>query len=131
MSASQVAEALYAAHKSRATGRLTLHAGGRESALWLREGDLVGAKLGFGYQTPAQALFQNGLLGVDALDALWARGGAAAPDEELLEDSGLKPAVVHEQQVLAQVRRLSELAERADFEAEVVEAAGGFAPIAG
>ncbi|MFP2963101.1 molecular chaperone DnaJ, partial [Myxococcus sp. 1LA] len=130
MTPSQAAEALYSAHKSRATGRLTLSSGGRESRLWLREGDLVRTQLGFGYQSPAQALLQSGMLGAEALDALWARGGAGAPDEETLEEFGLVPDVVAEQQVLAHVRRLSALAERAAFEPETVEAEA-FRPIAG
>ena len=57
---SLVADALYSAHKSRATGQLTLHAGGRESRLFLQEGNLVGTQLGFGFQSPAQALLQSG-----------------------------------------------------------------------
>ncbi|TQF08427.1 hypothetical protein FJV41_49985, partial [Myxococcus llanfairpwllgwyngyllgogerychwyrndrobwllllantysiliogogogochensis] len=126
---SQAAEALYSAHKSRATGWLTLSAGGRESRLMLREGDLVGTRLGFGYQSPAQALLQSGLLSAEALDALWARGGAGAADEELLEEHGLERDAVVEQQVLAHVRRLSELAERAAFEPGSVEAE--FEPISG
>ncbi len=129
MTPSQAAEALYSAHKSRATGRLTLCAGGRESRLLLREGNLVGTQLGFGYQNPAQALLQSGMLGAEALDALWARGGTGAPDEELLEEYGLEPDVVAEQQVLAHVRRLSALAERAEFEPGTVEE--DFRPIAG
>jgi hypothetical protein len=60
MPPSQVAETLYSAHKSRSTGRLTLHAGGREALLFLQGGDLVGTRLGFGFQTPVQALMQAG-----------------------------------------------------------------------
>lgn len=130
MTPSQAAEALYSAHKSRATGRLTLSSGGRESRLWLREGNLVGTQLGFGFQSPAQALLQSGLLDAEALDTLWARGGAGAPDEETLEAFDLVPEVVAEQQVLAHVRRLSALAEQAAFEPGTVEAEG-FEPIAG
>src|SRR5687768_9486735 len=111
MPPSQVAETLYSAHKSRATGRLTLHAGGREALLFLQEGDLVGTQLGFGYQTPVQALLQAGRIHAEMLDALWARESAGTPDEDLLDEFGMTPEAVAEQQVLAEVRRLSVLAE--------------------
>ena len=129
MPPSQVAETLYSAHKSRATGRLLLHAGGREALLFLQGGDLVGTRLGFGFQTPVQALVQTGRVRAELLDALWARNSAGTPDEDLLEELGLAPEAVAEQQVLAQVRRLSELAERAAFEEGGVEEM--FRPIAG
>src|SRR5690349_530793 len=116
MPPSQVAETLYSAHKSRSTGRLTLQAGGREALLFLQGGDLVGTRLGFGFQTPVQALMQAGRIRAGLLDALWARESAGSPDEELLEELGLAPDVVAEQKVLAEVRRLSQLAERAAFE---------------
>src|SRR4051812_27437172 len=112
MESSQVVEALWAAHKARATGALTVHAGGRESRLWLRAGDLVGAQLGFGFQGSVQTLMQAGKLTAEQLDALWserAEGGADRVDTEA-------PGML-ELKVLAQVRRLSELAETASFEA--------------
>ena len=129
MPASQVAETLYSAHKSRATGRLTLSAGGRQSLLFLQEGDLVGTRLGFGFQTPVQSLLQAGRIPAGLLDALWARDSAGAPDEDLLEELGLESPRVAEQQVLAEVRRLSALAEHASFEEDGVEEM--FQPIAG
>ena len=68
------AEALFRAHHDRSTGWLTLVCGGREAKLYLQHGDLVGARLGFGYQTAAQALLAAGELVPPALDLLWSRG---------------------------------------------------------
>ena len=51
MPASQVAEALYLAHKFKATGALNLKANGRQSQLLLQQGDIVGAKMASGGAT--------------------------------------------------------------------------------
>ncbi|HET9450519.1 MAG TPA: molecular chaperone DnaJ, partial [Aggregicoccus sp.] len=125
MPSSQVAEALYAVHKSRATGALTLRAAGREARLLVRDGDLVGAQLGFGHQCVAQALLQAGQLSSLQLDALWARGSAGSADEELLEQLAVTADEIAQAQALAHVRRLSRLAEHAEFEPGEVERAFG------
>ena len=71
------AEALFRAHHDRSTGWLTLVCGGREAKLYLQHGDLVGARLGFGHQTAAQALLAAGELVPPALDLLWSRASWA------------------------------------------------------
>jgi len=47
---SQVAAALYRAHKGKFTGHLNLTAGALTSQLSVVEGDVVGARLGFGQE---------------------------------------------------------------------------------
>ena len=78
---SPVAEALFNAHKERASGWMTLTFWGRESKLLLKEGDLVGAQMGFGHQSVLQGLLQSKKLTLSQLDALWARASnTCSPD---------------------------------------------------
>ena len=106
---SAVAEALLEAHKQRASGWMTLTFWGRESKLLLKEGDVVGAQMGFGHQSALQGLLQSKKLTLSQLDALWARGDAGKADAETLEEVGASPTESAAQQVLAQVRRAEEL----------------------
>jgi len=114
-------EALFRAARDQATGWLTLSAHGAESRLYLQAGDVVGARLGFGYQTLAQALFASGILDAGALDVLWSRGALAPGSAELLEASGGDPGRASELQMLASVRRLATLTAEASFMPALVD----------
>jgi len=114
------AEALFRAHHDRSTGWLTLVCGGREAKLYLQHGDLVGARLGFGHQTPAQALFAAGELVPPALDLLWSRG-ELEDAARLCEAAGVDPTALSDHRALASVRRVSQLAEEASFMPALVE----------
>src|SRR5229473_1444341 len=69
----------------QATGLIKIKTGDRESKLLLERGDLVGADLRFGYQSLAQSLLLEGRIGLEELDALWARGAGNHLDRETLE----------------------------------------------
>jgi curved DNA-binding protein CbpA len=114
------AEALFRAHQDRSTGWLTLVCHGREAKLYLQHGDLVGARLGFGHQTDAQALLAAGLLPLPALDGLWARGELSDP-ARVCEAAGADPGGMAECRALASVRRVTELADEASFMPALVE----------
>src|SRR6516165_10655842 len=114
------AEALFRAHQDRSTGWLTLLCGGREAKLYLQHGDLVGARLGFGHQTAAQALFAAGELVPPALDLLWSRG-ELDDAARLCEAAGVDPTALSDHRALASVRRASQLAEEASFMPALVE----------
>ena len=114
------AEALFRAHQDKSTGWLTLLCGGREAKLYLQHGDLVGARLGFGHQTDAQALLASGALVAPALDLLWSRGQLGDP-ARVCEAAGVDPAVLSETRALASVRRVATLAEEASFMPALVE----------
>jgi|GEM_PF-375457 curved DNA-binding protein CbpA len=114
------AEALFRAHQDRSTGWLTLLCGGREAKLYLQHGDLVGARLGFGHQTEAQALLATGALVPPVLDHLWFRGQLTDP-ARVCEAAGVDPTAVSEGQALASVRRVASLAEEASFMPALVE----------
>jgi tetratricopeptide (TPR) repeat protein len=114
------AEALFRAHHDRSTGWLTLVCGGREAKLYLQHGDLVGARLGFGHQTAAQALFAAGELVPPALDLLWSRG-ELEDAARLCEAAGVDPTALSDHRALASVRRVSQLAEEASFMPALVE----------
>ena len=114
------AEALFRAHHDRSTGWLTLVCGGREAKLYLQHGDLVGARLGFGHQTAAQALFAAGELVPPALDLLWSRG-ELDDAARLCEAAGVDPTALSDHRALASVRRASQLAEEASFMPALVE----------
>jgi curved DNA-binding protein CbpA len=116
-------EALFRAARDRSTGWLTLSAGGAESRLYLQAGDVVGARLGFGYQTLAQALLAAGQLAPAALDALWARGTAGPGSAELLEASATDSTRAAEVQALASVRRLASQSLDASFMPALVDVA--------
>ena len=114
------AEALFRAHQDRSTGWLTLLCGGREAKLYLQHGDLVGARLGFGHQTDAQALLASGALVPPALDLLWFRGQLGDP-ARVCEAAGVDPTALSEARALASVRRVATLAEEASFMPALVE----------
>ncbi|HET9034581.1 MAG TPA: hypothetical protein VFN45_00190, partial [Myxococcaceae bacterium] len=114
------AEALFRAHQDRSTGWLTLLCGGREAKLYLQHGDLVGARLGFGHQTDAQALLATGALVPPALDHLWF-GGQLGDPARVCEAAGVDPTALSEARALASVRRVASLAEEASFMPALVE----------
>ena len=114
------AEALFHAHQDKSTGWLTLLSGGREAKLYVQFGDLVGARLGFGHQTDAQALLAAGALVPPALDLLWSRGHLEDP-ARVHEAAGVDPTSVSELRALATVRRVAMLAEEASFMPALVE----------
>jgi hypothetical protein len=89
------AEALFRAHQDKSTGWLTLLCGGREAKLYVQFGDLVGARLGFGHQTDAQALLAAGALVPPVLDTLWSRGQLADP-ARVHEAAGVDPTSASE-----------------------------------
>ncbi len=114
------AEALFRAHQDKSTGWLTLLCGGREAKLYVQFGDLVGARLGFGHQTDAQALLAAGALVPPVLDTLWSRGQLADP-ARVHEAAGVDPTSASELRALASVRRVALLAEEASFMPALVE----------
>src|SRR5262249_32493270 len=114
------AEALFRAHQDRSTGWLTLLSRGREAKLYVQFGDLVGARLGFGHQTEAQALLAAGALVPPALDLLWARGQLGDP-ARLCEAAGVDPTMASEARAGASVGRVATLAEEASFMPALVE----------
>ena len=114
------AEALFRAHQDRSTGWLTLLCGGREAKLYVQYGDLVGARLGFGHQTEAQALLASGALVPPALDRLWSRG-QLVDLARLCEAAGVDPTGASESRALASVQRVARLAEEASFMPALVE----------
>ena len=114
------AEALFRAHQDKSTGWLTLLCGGREAKLYLQYGDLVGARLGFGHQTEAQALLASGALVPPAMDLLWSRGQLVDP-ARICEAAGVDPTILSEVRALASVRRVATLAEEASFMPALVE----------
>ena len=114
------AEALFRAHQDKSTGWLTLLCGGREAKLYVQFGDLVGARLGFGHQTDAQALLAAGALVPPVLDTLWSRGQLGDP-ARVHEAAGVDPTSASELRALASVRRVALLAEEASFMPALVE----------
>lgn len=116
MSYRPVSRALLQVLAERATGTLTINADGRTSSISLHEGAVVAAALNAGHQTAAQGLLRQGRLSLGTLDALWARGAAAALDEDFLEGAGMpqeRPRIV---QLAATVRRLDALGAGVAFE---------------
>src|SRR5277367_1880877 len=116
------ADALFRAAREHATGWLTFSSEGAEARLYLQGGDLVGARLGFGYQTLAQALLVAGALDLPTLDVLWAQGELGAASSALLEAAGGDLGVAAETQTLASVRRLVSHGGDATFMPAMVEA---------
>jgi curved DNA-binding protein CbpA len=118
------ADALFRAAREHATGWLTFSSSGAEARLYLQAGDLVGARLGFGYQTLAQSLLSSGALDLPTLDALWARGEAGSASAALLAAAGGDTVFAAELQTLASVRRLVSHGGEATFMPAMVDAAG-------
>ena len=116
------ADALFRAAREHATGWLTFASQGAEARLYLQGGDVVGARLGFGYQTLAQALLASGALDLPTLDALWAEGAAGQGSAALLSACGADPAAAEEVQTLASVRRLVSFGGEATFMPALVDA---------
>ena len=118
MGNAQVAEALYRAYLERATGWLTCTSQGRETKIPFRDGSVVSSALGtgFGWQGKVPALVQQGRLGLEQLDALWARGEASAADDDTLDELGVLPAEADAARVLASIRETVRAAEGVRFE---------------
>ncbi|MGO9064267.1 MAG: J domain-containing protein [Myxococcaceae bacterium] len=116
------ADALFRAAREHATGWLTFSSRGTEARLYLQAGDVVGARLDFGYQTLAQALLTAGGLDLPTLDALWAEGAAGPNSPALLSICGADAAVAEEVQTLASVRRLVSYGGEATFMPALVDA---------
>jgi curved DNA-binding protein CbpA len=119
---SPAADTLFRAAREHSTGWLTFVSGGAEARLYLQAGDLVGARLGFGYQTLAQSLLAAGVLDLPTLDSLWAQGDASSA-EALLKASGVDDTAAVELQTLASVRRLVSYGGEAIFMPAMVDAA--------
>src|SRR5262245_54127747 len=100
------AEVLFEAQRARSTGRLHLVSQGRRAELLLSQGDLVGARVGFGHLTLAQALMQEGVLDAAGLDALWAIGNG---DGSSMSGLPLPGTSAHELHWRSQVRALVHL----------------------
>lgn len=122
MPALEVAEALYRAHKERATGYVRLQEAGRESSLALKDGELLGMELDFGFQSLAQSLLQGGWLDPGQLDALWARGEGGRLEAETLAELGITLSQATALHRLANLRRLAGLAQAVRFEPVAVAA---------
>ncbi|MBS1152368.1 MAG: DnaJ protein, partial [Myxococcaceae bacterium] len=116
MAGPSIAQALLDAHQRKASGWITVKTLGQDSKLTLKDGDLVGAQMGFGHQSVLQGLLQSRRINLSQLDALWARGEAGSADEETLEELGTSGEDARAQQALANVRRLTELGESVQFE---------------
>jgi curved DNA-binding protein CbpA len=119
---SPAANALFRAAREHATGWLTFASRGAEARLYVQSGDLVGARLGFGYQTLAQALLASGALDLKAMDGLWAHGEAGSA-EALLAASGTDESAAVELQTLASVRKLVSQGSEVTFMPAMVDAA--------
>ncbi len=116
MAVTPAARALFQAHKNRFTGTLRVSSGGRTSRFFLKEGDLVDLDVAFGYQTPAQALLSRGRVATRQLDALWARGSGAVPDEDLVDETALEPEDVEATWLLVTLRRVCALGDQVEVE---------------
>ncbi len=116
------ADALFRAAREHATGWLTFSSRGAEARLYLHAGDVVGTRLGFGYQTLAQALLTAGVLDLPTLDALWAEGATGPTSAELLALCGGDAFVAEEVQTLASLRRLVSYGGEATFMPALVDA---------
>ncbi len=119
---SPAADALFRAAREHATGWLTFAARGAEARLYLQAGDLVGARLGFGHQTLAQALLGVGAVDLSTLDTLWADGAAGPDSPALLSACGGDAAIAEELQTLASVRRLVSYGGDVSFMPALVDA---------
>ncbi|MBX5482275.1 MAG: molecular chaperone DnaJ, partial [Myxococcaceae bacterium] len=124
MPVTPVARALFDIHKEKVTGVLKVTAGGRISTLHFQRGDLVGADVRFGHQTATQALLQAGRLDLKTLDALWARGSGATPDEDALEEAELDPGTVDAARLLATVKQIAEAGETVELAEEEIDPRG-------
>src|SRR5689334_14517964 len=116
MAGPSIAQALLDAHQRKASGWMTVKTFGRDSKLLLKDGDLVGAQMGFGHQSVLQGLLQSKRINLSQLDALWARGEAGQTDGETLEELGTSAEEARVQQALANVRRLTEIGESVSFD---------------
>ncbi len=123
MELTSTAEALYQAHKGHATGTLTLTARGRSCELKFQDGNLVGAQVGFGHRTLAQALLQEGLLDATQLDTLWANGDGGG--EASLDALRIARQDADAAQWFATVKVLTAMAEARTFTAGAVDASMG------
>jgi len=105
----------------QATGLIKIKTGDRESKLLLERGDLVGADLRFGYQSLAQSLVVEGRIGLEDLDALWARGEGNHLDRETLARLDLDARGSWEIQLFATLRCLCRSADAVEFAPGLVQ----------
>ncbi|MFN0063483.1 MAG: DnaJ domain-containing protein [Myxococcaceae bacterium] len=125
MTEPSAAQALLSACATRSTGRLSLLAAtGRCSELWIADGDVVGAQMGFAYQSVAQSLWRMGRLGSEQLDAWWSRNEGETPSDETLAAFGVTRDEAARYQLLVQVGELATQAETTRFEAGEVPGSG-------
>jgi tetratricopeptide (TPR) repeat protein len=114
-------EALARVWQEKATGQIKIKTGDRESKLLFERGDLVGADLRFGYQSVAQSLLAEGRIGLEDLDALWARGEGPHLARETLARWNLEPRESWELQLFAALRRLCLSANAVEFAPGLVQ----------
>jgi curved DNA-binding protein CbpA len=114
-------ETLARVWQEKATGQIKIKTGNRESKLLVDRGDLVGADLRFGYQSLAQSLVVAGRIGLEDLDALWARGEGSHLDRETLARVDLDVRGLWEIQFLATLRCLCRNAQAVEFAPGPVE----------
>ncbi len=124
---------MIAAYRERATGSLTLQAGRARSRIFWRNGEVVGAELGWGYRSLGQALLQAGRMPLPQLDALWAAGELERPDPELLTRLEIReePEALLQLQWLARLSAVVASAQSARFEEGILPPAEPFVLIAG
>jgi tetratricopeptide (TPR) repeat protein len=114
-------ETLARVWQEKATGQIKIKIGDRESKLLFDRGDLVGADLRFGYQSLAQSLVVAGQIGLEELDALWARGEGNHLDRETLARLDLDARRSWEIQLLATLRCLCRRANAVEFAPGLVQ----------
>lgn len=110
-----VENTLIEACKGRLTGCLELRAGDKETRLYLRDGSLVATQVGFGYQTPLQAMLSGKKLSAEGFDAAWARGDGLARDDDTLDAARADANDVAMLHARATVKRTVSLAQTATF----------------
>ena len=136
MTLSPAAEALFDALAHRASGNLVLVAErGQRATFVVHAGDVVGAQIGFGFQSLAQVLWREGKLTSQQLDALWSSGEGGEPDPESLSRLGMDLHGVEALRWRVQLRELVGKAQEVRFTPEVVSpgpvklAGGGLLPL--
>src|SRR6266446_6890112 len=108
-------ETLARVWQEKATGLVNIKTGDRESKLLFERGDLVGADLRFGYQSLAQSLLIEGGIGLEDLDAQWARGEGNHLGRETLARLDLDAGRSWEIQLFATLRRLCRSTNAVEF----------------
>jgi curved DNA-binding protein CbpA len=114
-------ETLARVWQEKATGLVNIKTGDRESKLLFERGDLVGADLRFGYQSLAQSLLIEGRIGLEDLDAQWARGEGNHLGRETLARLDLDARRSWEIQLFATLRRLCRSTNAVEFAPGLVQ----------